>query len=206
MNRAIRNRQSKRCAFRKRGGGFEYAKPLFDIPADDATFAVKAPVHGYTDDCAFPVRPWQQLPQPDLSLAQTPMAGGAYAIDSSTSVGGTGPNVAPVVSAIPCPNYQGTLIPDPRAPPHFFSASPGEAQSGGGAPGSEIPVYDASVAGFAFKPASEAGAALPDGATDYMEVVPQAARTGGALKKRKTYRKRRAITRRRRSNKRLSRR
>jgi hypothetical protein len=60
------------------------------------------------------------------------------------------------------------------------------------APGSEMPVYPATTAGFTFTPSTEGGATLPDGVTAFNEVVAVAARTGGGR------RKRRATTRRRR--------
>jgi hypothetical protein len=56
------------------------------------------------------------------------------------------------------------------------------------APGSEMPVYPATSAGFHFTPSTEAGAALPDGVTAFNEVVAHTARLGGA--RRRTYRKR----------------
>jgi hypothetical protein len=48
--------------------------------------------------------------------------------------------------------------------------------SGGGvsgAPGSQIPVYNAEIAGFSFRPITNAGI------VPFNEVVPQAARVGG---------------------------
>ncbi len=58
------------------------------------------------------------------------------------------------------------------------------------APGSEMPVYPATSAGFHFTPSTEAGATLPDGITAYNEVVAHTARLGGAYRKsRKSHRK-----------------
>lgn len=57
------------------------------------------------------------------------------------------------------------------------------------APGSEMPVYPATTAGFHFTPSTQAGATLPDGVTAYNEVVAHAARLGGGRRSRKTYRK-----------------
>lgn len=51
------------------------------------------------------------------------------------------------------------------------------------APGSEMPVYPATSAGFHFTPSTEGGATLPDGVTAYNEVVAHAARLGGAYRK-----------------------
>ena len=48
------------------------------------------------------------------------------------------------------------------------------------APGSYLPKYEAETAGFTFRPSTERGGTLPDGITAYMNVVPQAARMGGA--------------------------
>lgn len=59
------------------------------------------------------------------------------------------------------------------------------------APGSQMPVYPAESAGFHFTPSTAAGAALPDGVPAYNEVVPYAARMGGARRR----------TRRRKANK-----
>ena len=57
------------------------------------------------------------------------------------------------------------------------------------APGSEMPVYPATSAGFHFTPSTEGGATLPDGITAFNEVVAHAARLGGAYRKRKSSRK-----------------
>lgn len=47
------------------------------------------------------------------------------------------------------------------------------------APGSQMPVYPASSAGFHFEPSIKSGATLPDGVTAYNVVVPHVARLGG---------------------------
>ncbi len=52
------------------------------------------------------------------------------------------------------------------------------------APGSEMPVYPATSAGFHFTPSTEGGATLPDGITAYNEVVANVARLGGARRSR----------------------
>jgi hypothetical protein len=57
------------------------------------------------------------------------------------------------------------------------------------APGSEMPVYPATSAGFHFTPSTEGGATLPDGITAFNEVVAHAARLGGGRRSRKSYRK-----------------
>ncbi len=242
MNRALRNQRSKRCMFRKHGGGYGLGAPLMAIPASDATFSVKVPIVQPFDDCAFPARPGQLVSQPDVALAQVAMAGGyrsggkrswgksrrnrgmsggdcgctkmrggtrrnmrrmsggVYAVDTSQSVGGTGPNVMPVYAAVPCDARAGAFAnattvagfnPDPRAPVTLYSLTAN--QSGGasvgtgvsGATGSLIPVYNAPVAGFTFAPSNAGGSPLPAGVTVFNEVVPQVARVGGAKKSRK---------------------
>ena len=139
------------------------------------------------------------------------MRGGSYgySIDPSVSVGGEGPNVAPLHAPVPCDARAGSHgmdgPHDPRAPADLYSLTPNQAggtrrnrkQRGGQAalgnafddscyraPGSSLPVYNASVAGFHFTPSTEAGATLPDGVTAFNEVVAHAARTGGARRRR----------------------
>lgn len=53
------------------------------------------------------------------------------------------------------------------------------------APGSSLPVYPAQTAGYNFYPSIARGGVLPDGVTPYMDVVPYAARLGGARKTRR---------------------
>lgn len=127
-----------------------------------------------------------------------------FSVNVGANVGGTGPNVAPVYAGVPCdaragaPNTNNAagLGPDPRAPGNLYSLTPnqtGGAYSSGNAydascyraPGSELPVYNAETAGFRFAPSTAAGAALPDGVTAYNEVVPYAARLGGARRSRR---------------------
>jgi hypothetical protein len=222
MNRALRNQRTKGCMFRKHGGGYGMGAPLMAIPGDDFVFSPKVPVNQAFDDCAFPTRPGQIVTEYDVSLAQAAMAGGkrtyrnrkqkhnrkekrtrrkihggVYAVDTSLSVGGTGPNVAPVYATVPCDARAGALSasvfnPDLRAPTNLYSITPN--QTGGsaysafpgvsGAPGSLIPVYNAPVAGFTFVPSNAAGAPLPAGVAVYNEVVPQIARVGGKRKNR----------------------
>lgn len=128
-----------------------------------------------------------------------------FSTNVESSIGGTGPNVAPVYAGVPCdarggsPNLNNAsgLGPDPRAPSDLYSVTPnimrGGAYSSGNAydascyraPGSELPVYNAQSAGFQFAPSTAAGAALPDGVTAYNEVVPYAARLGGGRRTRR---------------------
>lgn len=135
------------------------------------------------------------------------MHGGSYgySVDPSVSVGGTGPNVAPLHAPVPCDARAGMHAPigtpDVRAPADLYSLTPNQA--GGSystgnaygaecyrATGSSLPVYNASSAGFSFSPSSQAGATLPDGVTAFMEVNPVAARTGGGRKSRLQARRR----------------
>jgi hypothetical protein len=51
------------------------------------------------------------------------------------------------------------------------------------APGSSLPVYNASTAGFFFSPSTDKGVFEPDGVTGYMEVNPTAARVGGGKRR-----------------------
>ena len=126
--------------------------------------------------------------------------GGAYAfaVDPSVNVGGSGPNAAPLYAPVACDGRAGAPNPlnpigfgaDSRAPGDLYSLTAnqtGGAYSSGNAyapdcyraPGSSLPVYNASVAGFHFSPSTVSGYALPDGVTAYNEVVPNAARVGG---------------------------
>jgi hypothetical protein len=59
------------------------------------------------------------------------------------------------------------------------------------APGSEMPVYPATSAGFTFTPSTEGGATLPDGVTAFNEVIATTARTGGGRRKKHSTRRRR---------------
>jgi hypothetical protein len=57
------------------------------------------------------------------------------------------------------------------------------------APGSEMPVYPATSAGFHFTPSTEGGSTLPDGVTAFNEVVAHTARLGGARRSTRRSRK-----------------
>lgn len=141
-------------------------------------------------------------------------------VDPWLNIGGQGPNAAPTHNPIPCDARSGSsnelsvtpVNPDPRAPANLYSLTPN--QTGGGsyglangysdacykAPGSSLPVYPATTAGFKFEPSTGRGATMPDGVTAFNEVVPQAARVGGK-RKRRTLRKHRALRKRRSSRK-----
>ena len=79
MNRNLRKQSMKRCAFRKRGGGFSTGPALMPIPTDDWTYAQKQLVNQQYDDCSIPSRTGQLFNQPNPGLAQTVMAGGGAA-------------------------------------------------------------------------------------------------------------------------------
>lgn len=209
MNRALRNSQRKRCSFRKYGGGYGMGAPLVSFSApEDGAFSVKVPVvAGYDDASAIVARPGALSFTTDVSLAQVAMAGGrsrrrrgggcgcmrggrrnrtakrggGFAVDPIVSVGGTGPNVGAMYTTLPCDPRAGTHNAiasfDPRAPAGYYSLTPN--QSGG------APVYNTESAGFEFRPSNVAGATLPDGVTVFNEVVPVAARMGGARRSRK---------------------
>ena len=130
-----------------------------------------------------------------------------YAIDPSVSIGGSGPNVDALRTGVPCDPRPGSIdssnpqLPlDPRAYGVGYSATPNTTtpslQAGGAystgnafpdscykAPGSELPVYNAQTAGFNFYPSTAHNGALPDGITPYNDVVPYAARMGGARRR-----------------------
>ena len=178
------------------------------IPASDWTFAVKDQVTTPYSDCATTLRPGQLVNQANPELAQVAMAGGrrrsrrqrggacgcmrggrsrrqrgggvnGFSVNVGSSIGGAGPNAAPVYAGVPCdaragtpnPNNAGGLGADPRAPGDLYSLTPnvqrgGAYSSGNGydascyrAPGSELPVYNAETAGFRFEPSTASGAA-----------------------------------------------
>ena len=128
-----------------------------------------------------------------------------FSVNVGSSIGGVGPNVAPVYAGVPCDARAGTPNPnnadglgaDPRAPADLYSLTPnvqrgGAYSSGNGydascyrAPGSELPVYNAETAGFRFEPSTATGGTLPDGVTAYNTVVPYAARLGGGRRSRR---------------------
>jgi hypothetical protein len=151
------------------------------------------------------------MSQANPALAQTPMPGqkgGSYGFAvQPMNVGENSPNVAPIYQPVPCDGRAGSpnamnptsFLHDPRAPADLFSMTPN--QSGGSygsgnnyasecykGTGSSLPVYEAETAGFEFRPSIENGGTLPDGVTAYMDVLPKAARMGGARKTKKAKR------------------
>ena len=118
-------------------------------------------------------------------------------------------------AGFPNPHNPSFVNPDIRAPADLYSLTPNAAhQRGGGlaneecsrtqmggsgngfsadcyrAPNSMIPVYPAESAGFHFRPSTEFGSTLPDGVTAYNDVVPHAARLGGARRGKRSNRRR----------------
>jgi hypothetical protein len=136
--------------------------------------------------------------------------GNGYAIDPSASIGGSGPNVDALRTSVPCDPRAGVIDSsaplDPRAYGVGYSATPNTTlpslQAGGAystgnaypdscykATGSSLPVYEAQTAGFNFYPSTAVGGTLPDGVTPFTNVVPYAARMGGARRKSRKGRK-----------------
>ena len=77
MNRAIRKQHMRRCAFRKRGGGFLVGAPITPVPVDDWAYSPRVPEYTSFDDCAIPARPGQLVNEPNPAQAQVAMAGGS---------------------------------------------------------------------------------------------------------------------------------
>jgi len=170
------------CAFPARPG------QLFNEP--NPALAQVAMVGGRRDCGCTKMRGGSRRKRAHRSKKTRTMRGGRYFINPSVSVGGDGPNAGALVGSVPC---------DFTAP---YGAPAGQPMRGGAystsnpwspecnkAPGSEIPVYPATTAGFHFEPSSARGGALPDGVTAYNDVIGHSARVGGA--RRRTYRKRR---------------
>jgi hypothetical protein len=111
--------------------------------------------------------------------------GGRYGFDVSQSIGGDGPNVAPLIPHVPCeghrpmplnPTSAGMLASAPDPDVMVSGLRPGSAMFGGGAPAGEHPLaYTAPRAGYSFLPNISQGQTLNPGQIPYQEVVPQAA-------------------------------
>jgi len=69
------------------------------------------------------------------------------------------------------------------------------------APGSSLPVYNASDAGFYFTPSTNKGVFEPDGVVGFMEVNPTAARVGGGRRKSRRHRRHKKAKKSKRSRK-----
>lgn len=105
--------------------------------------------------------------------------GGRYTIDASQSIGGDGPNVAPIFSRFPCesaramplnPTLPSMLGNGPIPDVNVSGLKPAFIQKGG-APVSLA--YAAPRAGFSFTPNIAQGANLNPGQIPYNVVVPQ---------------------------------
>ncbi len=117
------------------------------------------------------------------------LKGGRYGIDPSVSVGGDGPNVAPMTAHVPCeayrpmpinPHHPTDLVSAPETGIHFAGLSPGAVLKGGarrkhkgGLRGDEHPLaYTAPRAGFTFFPNIAQGQTLNPGQIPYQVTVP----------------------------------
>jgi hypothetical protein len=126
---------------------------------------------------------------------------GGFSTIGGMSIGGSGPIAVPEYASVPCDARAGTFQRGGGAlsPAPFTGGNGGYAADNGfaggacsRAPGSELPVYEATTAGFDFKPAVS-------GAAAYMDVNPVAARgpmTGGKRRSRRRGAKRRGTKRR----------
>lgn len=225
--------RKKRSATRRGGFRSEY------MPVNvEGSYKVNLPITQGFPNCGGVNVPSTLMSQANPALAQTAMVGGrkrstrrfrggnrGVAVDPSISIGGDGPNAAPIHSPIPCDiragstNPLGNMLvhPDPRAPSDLYSLTPNQTGGSYGlgngysdacykAPGSSLPVYPATTAGFHFEPSTAHGASLPDGVTAFNEVVPHAARMGAPIDVkmggRRTQRKQRKL---RRTNRRTNR-
>jgi hypothetical protein len=108
--------------------------------------------------------------------------GGRYVIDTAQSIGGDGPNVAPVFSNFPCEAARPmpmnpispTALSDAPVPNTFVSGlRPAFIQNGGSTGAPLSLAYAAPRAGFSFTPNIAQGANLNPGQIPYNIVVPQ---------------------------------
>ena len=102
--------------------------------------------------------------------------GGRYQIDTSQSIGGEGPIVAPTYAHVPCesarpmplnPTIPTMLADSPNPDVNVSGLRPAFIQGGGSL------AYDAPRAGFAFTPNISQGQVLNPGQIPFNEVVPQ---------------------------------
>jgi len=103
--------------------------------------------------------------------------GGRYQIDTTQSIGGDGPNMAPIYSSVPCeaarhmpinPTQITQLGDSPNPDVNVSGLRPAFIQAGG----SNL-AYNAPRAGFSFTPNISQGQILNPGMIPYNEVVPQ---------------------------------
>jgi hypothetical protein len=111
------------------------------------------------------------------------LKGGRYVVETDTSIGGTGPNVAPVISNFPCEAYrpmsinpQSTeLVSAPESGIHFAGLSPAAILKGGSRRrqrGGQPLAYNAPTASYSFFPNIAQGQTLNPGQIPYNVVVP----------------------------------
>ncbi len=201
MNSKHYRERKRKCAYR--GGAYNTnPAPLFDSTPGGAMAPVETIVR--TPENPFPeAREGAQYNPPNLSLAQTPMAGGrrhrkhhtkkhrgggcGCGLQSGggglgfatlpTSIGGSGPNVMPVYAQNPClPNFRAGDVPT-----MVGGGSGYEGADCYKAPGSMLPQVPTQSAGFNQTPSTWS---LPPGvANAYMVYNPVAARVGGSRKR-----------------------
>jgi hypothetical protein len=109
--------------------------------------------------------------------------GGRYMVDISQSIGGDGPNVAPMIPSIPCESHRPMSINPTSATLLSQAPSPGVEvgglrpafiQAGGGPAYDPAPLaYTAPRAGFTFVPNISQGQVLNPGQIPYQQVVSQ---------------------------------
>jgi hypothetical protein len=110
------------------------------------------------------------------------MKGGRYVIDTSQSIGGDGPNVAPIYSNFPCeaqramplnPTLPTLLADNPVPDVNVSGLRPAFIMKGGNFTNGHPLAYTAPRAGFSFTPNISQGQKLDPGQIPYEEVVPQ---------------------------------
>jgi hypothetical protein len=110
------------------------------------------------------------------------MKGGRYFIDTTQSIGGTGPNAAPIYSSLPCEAQRAmplnptlpTLLADSPVPEvNVGGLKPAFIMKGGDFTNGHPLSYTAPRAGFAFTPNISQGQKLDPGQIPYQEVTPQ---------------------------------
>jgi hypothetical protein len=110
------------------------------------------------------------------------LKGGRYVIDTNQSIGGDGPNVAPIYSSVPCEAHRAmplnptlpTLLADSPVPDVNVSGlKPAFIMKGGDFSSGHPLAYTAPRAGFSFTPNITQGQKLDPGQIPYEEVIPQ---------------------------------
>jgi hypothetical protein len=117
-----------------------------------------------------------------LKRSKRTMKGGRYFIDTTQTIGGTGPNVAPIYSSLPCEAHRAmplnptmpTLLADSPVPEVDVSGlKPAFIMKGGNFTNGHPLAYTAPRAGFSFTPNISQGQKLDPGQIPYQEVTPQ---------------------------------